>query len=582
MKRTLGFYKKYLPFVFLNIVFLFAQAMCELALPGYMSNIIDKGIIPGDIAYIYKTGIAMLGVTAISITFAICAGFFASNTASRACRNMRQTLFEKITSFSEKEFTQFQSASLITRSTNDIQTIQQTSIMVMRMAFFAPAMGIGAMINALRTSPSLSWTIGLSLLCVLFIMAIMLKVVMPKFSILQKMIDRINLIINERLSGILVVRAFNSEKKEELRFTKANGDLTNLGIFVNKAMSFMFPSLTIVMNLTNILIVWVGAHMIDAGNLEIGSMLAFIQYATHVITSFLVITVMFIMIPRAIVSMKRINEVLEVEPSISDSDTPQIPSKVTGHIKFDNVSFSYAAAEEMILEGISFEAKPGETTAIIGSTGSGKSSLINLVPRFYDVTKGSITLDGIDIRNIPQKELRDHIGIVPQKGLLFSGTVKSNLLFGKEDATDQELEEALKTAQAYDFVMDMPQQLETPVAQGGTSVSGGQKQRLSIARAIVRKPEILIFDDSFSALDFETDKKLRNALKDTVGNSTFIIVAQRINTILNADQIIVLDEGKIVGKGTHQELLADNKVYQEIAYSQLNEDELSKGGALNG
>lgn len=284
MKRTLGFYKKYLPFVFLNIVFLFAQAMCELALPGYMSNIIDKGIIPGDIAYIYKTGIAMLGVTAISITFAICAGFFASNTASRACRNMRQTLFEKITSFSEKEFTQFQSASLITRSTNDIQTIQQTSIMVMRMAFFAPAMGIGAMINALRTSPSLSWTIGLSLLCVLFIMAIMLKVVMPKFSILQKMIDKINLIINERLSGILVVRAFNSEKKEELRFTKANGDLTNLGIFVNKAMSFMFPSLTIVMNLTNILIVWVGAHMIDAGNLEIGSMLAFIQYATHVIT----------------------------------------------------------------------------------------------------------------------------------------------------------------------------------------------------------------------------------------------------------------------------------------------------------
>lgn len=582
MKRTLGFYKKYLPFVFLNIVFLFAQAMCELALPGYMSNIIDKGIIPGDIAYIYKTGIAMLGVTAISITFAICAGFFASNTASRACRNMRQTLFEKITSFSEKEFTQFQSASLITRSTNDIQTIQQTSIIVMRMAFFAPAMGIGAMINALRTSPSLSWTIGLSLLCVLFIMAIMLKVVMPKFSILQKMIDRINLIINERLSGILVVRAFNSEKKEELRFTKANGDLTNLGIFVNKAMSFMFPSLTIVMNLTNILIVWVGAHMIDAGNLEIGSMLAFIQYATHVITSFLVITVMFIMIPRAIVSMKRINEVLEVEPSISDSDTPQIPSKVTGHIKFDNVSFSYAAAEEMILEGISFEAKPGETTAIIGSTGSGKSSLINLVPRFYDVTKGSITLDGIDIRNIPQKELRDHIGIVPQKGLLFSGTIKSNLLFGKEDATDQELEEALKTAQAYDFVMDMPQQLETPVAQGGTSVSGGQKQRLSIARALVRKPEILIFDDSFSALDFETDKKLRNALKDTVGNSTFIIVAQRINTILNADQIIVLDEGKIVGKGTHQELLADNKVYQEIAYSQLNEDELSKGGALNG
>lgn len=582
MKRTLGFYKKYLPFVFLNIVFLFAQAMCELALPGYMSNIIDKGIIPGDIAYIYKTGIAMLGVTAISITFAICAGFFASNTASRACRNMRQTLFEKITSFSEKEFTQFQSASLITRSTNDIQTIQQTSIMVMRMAFFAPAMGIGAMINALRTSPSLSWTIGLSLLCVLFIMAIMLKVVMPKFSILQKMIDRINLIINERLSGILVVRAFNSEKKEELRFTKANGDLTNLGIFVNKAMSFMFPSLTIVMNLTNILIVWVGAHMIDAGNLEIGSMLAFIQYATHVITSFLVITVMFIMIPRAIVSMKRINEVLEVEPSISDSDTPQIPSKITGHIKFDNVSFSYAAAEEMILEGISFEAKPGETTAIIGSTGSGKSSLINLVPRFYDVTKGSITLDGIDIRNIPQKELRDHIGIVPQKGLLFSGTIKSNLLFGKEDATDQELEEALKTAQAYDFVMDMPQQLETPVAQGGTSVSGGQKQRLSIARALVRKPEILIFDDSFSALDFETDKKLRNALKETVGNSTFIIVAQRINTILNADQIIVLDEGKIVGKGTHQELLADNKVYQEIAYSQLNEDELSKGGALNG
>lgn len=582
MKKSLAFFKHYLPLIFLVILCLFGQAMCELALPSYMSDIIDKGIIPGNMPYIYHTGISMLIVTAFSVVFAISAGFLASNTASRACRNMRKALFEKITSFSQKEFNQFQTASLITRSTNDIQTVQQTSIMVMRMAFFAPAMGIGAMINALRTSPGLSWTIATALVCIFIIMALMLRIVMPKFSVLQKMLDRLNLIINERLSGLLVIRAFNSEEKEEKRFTKANGDLTNLGIFVNKAMSFMFPSLTLVMNFTNILIVWAGAHMIDTGNLEIGNMLAFIQYAMHVITSFLVITVMFVMVPRALVSMRRISEVLEVEPAIVDKEQPVIPQEFKGHVAFNNVSFSYTDSEEKILENVTFEAKPGQTTAIIGSTGSGKSSLVNLIPRFYDVTEGSVTIDGIDVRDIPQHTLRDHIGVVPQKGLLFSGTIESNLKFGKEDATESEMIEALKTAQAYDFVMDMPSKLQTPVSQGGTSVSGGQKQRLSIARALIRKPEIFIFDDSFSALDFETDKRLRNALKDTVGNSTFIIIAQRINTILNAEQIIVLDDGKIAGIGTHQELLANNKIYQEIAYSQLSEEELKKGGVVNG
>lgn len=582
MKQVLKFFKPCIPAILLIIALLFGQAMCELALPGYMSDIINDGIIKQDMDYIYSTGIMMLIIAAGSMLCAIGASFFSSRAASRALRDTRSSLFKKITSFSAAEFDQFQTASLITRTTNDIQTVQQTSILILRMACYAPIMGIGALIKALNTSPSLTWTIGLSLLVVLLIMALMFVLVMPKFSVLQSKLDRLNLIVGERLSGLLVVRAFNSETYEEERFDDANRDLTKLGIFVNRAMSFMFPALMLVMNLSGILIVWVGAHMVGDASLMIGDMLAFLQYSMQIIISFLVITMMFIMIPRAIVSTRRIGEVLAVEPSIEDKEDPEHISEAKGVLRFDHVDFAYPDAEEKTLEDISFTALPGQTTAIIGSTGSGKSSLVNLIPRFFDISGGSITLDGVDIRNIPQHELREHIGIVPQKGLLFSGTIASNLSFGKEDATKEEMIDALKTAQALDFVEEMPDGLDTHVAQGGTSVSGGQKQRLSIARALIRNPQVYIFDDSFSALDFKTDKNLRAALKEKVGGSTFIIVAQRINTILDADQIVLLDEGKVAGIGTHKELLASNKIYQEIALSQLSEEELGKEVAIDG
>lgn len=582
MKQVLKFFKPCIPAILLIIALLFGQAMCELALPGYMSDIINDGIIKQDMDYIYSTGIMMLIIAAGSMLCAIGASFFSSRVASRALRDTRSSLFKKITSFSAAEFDQFQTASLITRTTNDIQTVQQTSILILRMACYAPIMGIGALIKALNTSPSLTWTIGLSLLVVLLIMALMFVLVMPKFSVLQSKLDRLNLIVGERLSGLLVVRAFNSETYEEERFDDANRDLTKLGIFVNRAMSFMFPALMLVMNLSGILIVWVGAHMVGDASLMIGDMLAFLQYSMQIIISFLVITMMFIMIPRAIVSTRRIGEVLAVEPSIEDKEEPEHINEAKGVLRFDHVDFAYPDAEEKTLEDISFTALPGQTTAIIGSTGSGKSSLVNLIPRFFDISGGSITLDGVDIRNIPQHELREHIGIVPQKGLLFSGTISSNLSFGKEDATKEEMIDALKTAQALDFVEEMPDGLDTHVAQGGTSVSGGQKQRLSIARALIRNPQVYIFDDSFSALDFKTDKNLRAALKEKVGGSTFIIVAQRINTILDADQIVLLDEGKVAGIGTHKELLASNKIYQEIALSQLSEEELGKEVAIDG
>lgn len=582
MKKVLSYFKPYSISVVLIIAVLFCQAMCELALPGYMSDIINNGIVKGDMSYILSTGGWMLLITALSVCCAIGTSLLASRTASFAARDTRKALFNKITSFSAKEFDQFQTSSLITRTTNDIQMVQQASIMIMRMAFFAPIMGIGALIKALKTSPSLTWTIGLALVLILVIMLIQFLMVMPKFSVLQSKLDKLNLIVGERLSGLLVVRAFNSEKYEEERFDNANKELTKIGIFVNRAMSFMFPALMLVMNLSSILIVWIGSHMIDAHNLMIGDMLAFLQYSMHIIMSFLVITMMFIMVPRAVVSANRIGEVLKVEPSINDKETPSDLKDPKGVLEFKNVDFAYPDAEEKTLENLSFTAKPGQTTAIIGSTGSGKSSLINLIPRFFDVTGGQITFDGVDIRDLSQEELRSHIGIVSQKGLLFSGTIASNLAFGKKDATEDDMYEALKTAQALDFVNEMPKGLYTEVSQGGTSVSGGQKQRLSIARALIKKPQVYIFDDSFSALDFKTDKLLRTSLKEEVGNSTFIIVAQRINTIIDADQIIVLDEGKIAGIGTHKKLLETNEIYREIAYSQLNEEELAKGGNIHG
>lgn len=582
MKEMLKYYKPYVPAIVLIVAALYGQAMCELALPGYMSDIINFGIIKGDMSYIYRIGTIMILVSFATIICSGLAGLFSARTAAKSSRDIRGALFKRVTAFSAAELDEFSTASLITRSTNDVQTIQQSTVMILRMACFAPIMGVGAVIKALRTSVPLSWTVGLAVLAILLIMLLAFLLVMPKFKVLQAKLDRINLIMGERLSGLLVVRAFTTELYEEKRFDTANVELKKINIFVNKAMSFMMPALMLVMNLSSILIVWVGAKLIDAQNLMIGDMLAFMQYAMHVIMSFLFITMMFIMIPRAAVSGQRIGAVLKVMPSIEDAPDCQVLESPKGIIEFQNVSFAYPDAQEKSLSNISFTANPGETTAIIGGTGSGKSSLLSLIPRFFDVTEGKILLDGTDIRQLSQKSLRDAIGYVPQKGILFSGTIASNLQYGKEDASDEDMREAAETAQAMDFIADKPEGFDEPVAQGGTTVSGGQKQRLSIARALVKRPQVYMFDDSFSALDFKTDAALRAALKEKVGDSTFIIVAQRINTIMDADKIIVLDEGRVAGIGTHQELLESCGVYQEIASSQLSEEELGKGVRKNG
>ncbi len=582
MKEMLKYYRPYVPVLFFIVAFLFGQALCELALPGYMSDIINFGIIKGDMPYIYRIGAVMVLVSFAVVVCSGLAGLLSARVAAKASRDVRRALFERVTAFSAAELEEFSTASLITRSTNDVQMIQQSTVMILRMACFAPIMGIGAVIKALRTSVPLSWTIGLSVLVILLIMVLAFLLVMPKFKVLQSKLDRINLIMGERLSGLLVVRAFTTEPYEEDRFDKANLELKRINIFVNKAMSFMMPSLMLVMNLSSILIVWVGAKLIDAHNLMIGDMMAFMQYAMHVIMSFLFITMMFIMIPRAAVSGQRIGAVLKVMPSIEDAPDCQTLREPKGVLEFRNVSFAYPDAMEKTLSNISFVANPGETTAIIGGTGSGKSSLLSLIPRFFDVTEGKILLDGIDIRQLSQESLRNAIGYVPQKGILFSGTIASNLRYGREDASLAELEGAAETAQAMEFIADKAEGFDEPVSQGGTTVSGGQKQRLSIARALVKKPQIYMFDDSFSALDFKTDAALRSALKEKVGDSTLIIVAQRINTIMDADKIIVLDDGCVAGMGTHQELLENCSVYQEIASSQLSEEELGKGVHRNG
>lgn len=577
MKTLIKYYKPYVFLIILNLAFLFGQAMCELALPGYMSDIINDGIVKGDMGFIRHTGLIMLIVAAGSALFAVAGSYTAARAAAGSSRDIRRSLFSKVIHFSAAELDDFSTASLITRSTNDVQMVQQATVMILRLACFAPMMGIGAVIRALQTSVSLSWTVGVALAVILCIMLMAFYLVLPRFKVLQKKLDRLNLIMKERLSGILVIRAFNTEASEEERFDMANKDLTKINMFVNRAMSFMMPALMFVMNAVSVLIIWAGAHLIEAQNLMIGDMLAYLQYAMHVIMSFLYITMMFIMIPRAFVSGQRIGAVLDEKASIEDPSQPQHISRPEGLVEFRNVSFAYPDAEEKTLEKISFTAEPGKTTAIIGGTGSGKSTLVSLIPRFYDVTEGEILMDGIDIRDISQHELRNHIGYVPQKGMLFSGTIGSNLRYGREDADEADMQEAAETAQAITFINEKEARFEEEVAQGGTNVSGGQKQRLSIARALIRKPEVFIFDDSFSALDFSTDKALRNALGEKVGDSTIIIVAQRINTILDADQILVLDEGRMVGRGTHEELMQNCDVYREIALSQLSEEELERG-----
>lgn len=564
------YFKPYIPYILAAVVLLFAEAMLELALPGYMADIIDDGIIAGDMKQIYKIGILMIGISAAIVLCATGVSLFASKTAARSARDIRKAVFRKVMHFANEEMEDFSTASLITRSTNDIQQIQMAAVMTLRLGMFAPVMGIGAIIKALRTSVSLAWTIGIAFGAIVILMAFMFIITLPKFKVVQEKVDKLNLVMNERLRGILVIRAFNTQKYEEDRFDHANNDLTKLNLFVNRAMSVMMPVMMLIMNLTSILIVWAGAHYIDAGNLEIGSMLAFIQYAMQIIISFLFIAMMFIFLPRAAVSMGRVGEILKKEISITDKENTQEIRDKCGVVEFKNVSFRYADAEDAVLSDISFTARPGETTAFIGSTGSGKTTLVNLIPRFFDVTEGSITIDGVDIRDMKQHELREMIGYVPQKGMLFSGDIKSNIAYGAEDKSFENIKRAAEVAQAEDFIMEKEEGFDAPVAQGGTNVSGGQKQRLSIARALAKKAPIYIFDDSFSALDFKTDAALRKELKKSAGESTLLIVAQRISTIADADQIVVLNEGRIAGKGTHKELMQTCGVYREIASSQLD------------
>lgn len=579
MKYLWKFYKQHIWIICLCFFLLFCQVLAELILPTLMSNIINLGIVPGNMPYIYKIGGIMV-LTAVGLC--ICAVFvslLSSKVGALIGKEIRNGIFEKVTAFSSYEMNIFGTASLITRSTVDVQQIQMTTIVFLRMACFAPLMGIGALIMALRTSPSLSWTIALALGAVICIMFFSFKVTFPKFKIVQTFIDKLNLVMSERLSGLLVIRAFNTELKEEERFEDINLKLTKLNLFVSRAMSFMMPSMMLIMNLSSVLIVWVGAKLIDAQNLLIGDMLAFIQYAMHVIMSALFITMMFIFIPKAMVSASRIGEVISTEPSITDAPQSSELSNIDVYhnqpgVCWDRVSFSYPDANEKVIDDVSFVAKPGEITAIIGSTGSGKSTLVNLLPRFFDVTSGGIFINGINIKDIPQKKLRSLIGYIPQKGILFSGTIDSNLRYGNQHITQEELEQVLEISQSKDFVSEKNDGIFAAVTQGGTNVSGGQKQRLCIARALATKAPIYIFDDSFSSLDFKTDSALRAALKEHMSESTIIIVAQRINTIKDSDQIIVLENGKIAGKGTHSQLLESCKVYREIAASQLDMEEL--------
>ena len=546
---------------------------CAMTKLFYKEVGIDMGLYQFN--YIAKIGVYMLLITLAGGIFAILVSLIASKVAAGVAKDLRRDLFQKVESFSNREFDSFSTASLITRTTNDITQIQMFVVMAIRLICFAPIMGIGGMIMALQQGVSLSWIILLAIVLLIIVMVVICIVALPKFKSIQKMVDKLNLVTRESLTGMMVIRAFGTQKNEEERFDKANKDLTSVNLFVNRVMVILMPIITLIMNGVTLLIVWVGAHQIEAAQIQIGDMMAFMQYGMIIIMAFLMISMMFIMIPRASVSASRIAEVLESELSIKDSKNPKsLGENSKGEISFNNVSFKYGNAEDNVIENISFTAKPGQTTAFIGSTGSGKSTLVNLIPRFYDVTAGSITFDGIDIRDITQHELRSKIGFVPQKGVLFSGDIASNLRYGKRDASDSEIAEAAKVAQAEDFINSKLEKYESPIAQGGTNVSGGQKQRLCIARALAKKAPVYIFDDSFSALDFKTDATLRKALKKYTGDSTVLIVAQRISTIMDAEQIIVLDEGKMVGKGTHKELMQSCPTYREIASSQLNEEEL--------
>ena len=525
--------------------------------------------------YILVTGAKMLALAALGMLASILVGLLASRVGARIGQTLRKDVFRKVVGFSNGEFDKFSSASLITRSTNDIQQIQLLTVMILRMVMYAPIMAAGGIFKVFRTNVDMSWIIALAVALIVMVVAVLFIVVMPKFKVVQSMVDRLNLVSREILTGLQVIRAFSTERYEEKRFDGANRDLTKTNLFVNRAMTFMMPMMMLIMNGIAVLIVWIGGHSINDGSMQVGDMMAFIQYTMQIIMSFLMICMISVMLPRAAVSADRVDEILTSSTLIHDPENPKdFAGNGTGEVVFDHVSFRYPGAEEDVLQDLSFTARPGETTAFIGSTGSGKSTLVNLIPRFYDVTDGRITIDGMDIREVSQHDLRDRLGYVPQKGVLFSGDIASNILYGNPDGSEEEMTEAANIAQAEEFIEQKQKRYHSPIAQGGSNVSGGQKQRLSIARAVAKHPDIYIFDDSFSALDYKTDVKLRNALKTKTKDSTVMIVAQRISTILHAEQIIVLDDGKIVGKGTHKELLKNCEEYYQIASSQLSEKEL--------
>jgi ATP-binding cassette subfamily B multidrug efflux pump len=580
MTTLLTFTRRYIPTFLVQLVAIFLMVAATLELPDSMARIINEGVLAHDNALIFRAGAFMVLLALGAAAASALSGFFAARIATGFARDIREAVFAKVESFSLAEFNAFSTASLITRSTNDVQQLQTVLVMVLRMALMAPFMGVWAIIKAYRSAPSMTWILGLAVAILVSIIGVLFALAIPRFRRVQKLVDKLNLVTREILTGLRVIRAFNREHYEEEKFDSVNSDLTRLNLGVNRLMVLMQPAMLLILNLAVLQIVWSGAHLIDASRLQVGGMLAFMQYAMQAIMAFLLLTFVFILVPRASVSAQRIAEVLNTTVTVTDPVSPIVPERRGGRVEFDRVTFAYGGAEEPVLCEVSFVAVPGETTAIVGSTGSGKSTLINLIPRLYDPTSGTVCIDGVDVRSMRLEDVYARIGYVPQRGILFSGTIESNIRYGAPDAQQQILERAVEIAQAREFVDSVAAGYATSIAQGGTNVSGGQRQRLSIARAIVRDPEIYIFDDSFSALDFQTDARLRQALRAATRDKTVIIVAQRIGTIIHADKILVLDEGRIVGQGTHRQLMESCEVYREIALSQLSERELAGDGVL--
>lgn len=576
MRQLVKYFKPYLFLFVVLLFFVWGQSYVNLTLPDYTAKIVNEGVSQKNISIIWSLGVKMLLITLLGGFCTVVIGFLSAKASTGYARRLREAVFTKVEGFSLDEFNTFSSSSLITRATNDIQQIQNILAMMMRMSLLAPFMGIGAIVKASRLAPSMSWIMFVAIGFLIVIMVVLFLVAIPKFTFIQKLVDKLGLQIREMLVGIRVIRAYDKDVDQQKKFSTINLESTDLNIFVGRLMSMIQPVMTLIMGLASVAVVWFGAYLIGANKLNIGNVVALMQYVAQAVISFLMLSIIFINIPRATVSGRRINEILVMTPKINDPEDPKhLPDIVRGEIEFKEVSFSYAGSEQPILNNISFTAKPGQTTAIVGSTGSGKSTLLNLIPRLHDVTVGSITLDGVDIRHITQHELHEYIGYIPQKASLFSGTVKSNIIYGNTKADSKEIKIASEIAQASEFINTLPDGVDSLIAQGGNNISGGQKQRLSLARALVKKAPVILFDDSFSALDFKTDAALRRALQKELKQNTIIIVAQRISTIMNADNIIVLDNGKIVGQGKHDELLATCNVYQEIAESQLSAAELT-------